>query len=158
MPSNISADTWCEQENVARTPAGVGGDPEPVFELVEIEAGLVTLPECHADPDPAFLDDDMVRAVLVEPGARWFEAFEGSLAGVVSREHRHIADDLTQPDGDVTSAPRHPEGEALNDGDGAVAVHHQPRQGIGLAPDEPGQAWRRSALGPPCDGHRDAPA
>src|SRR2546428_250949 len=24
------------------TPAGVGGDPEPVFELVEIEAGLVT--------------------------------------------------------------------------------------------------------------------
>ena len=143
-------------EDVA--PGGMGGDPQSVLALVEIEAGLVALPERDADLHRAFFHDHVVGAVLVEPGTCGIEALEGGLAGFVGREHGNVADGLPKGADEVTAAPRHPQREALNDGDRAVAVHDEPGQAVGLTPDEPAECWQRSVFRATGNSHRDAPA
>src|SRR5262249_53539752 len=134
------------------------GDPQSVLALVEIVAGLVALSERDADLHRAFFDDHVVGAMLVDPGTRGVEAFEVGLAGFVGREHGNLADGLPKGADEVTSTLRHPQREALNDGDRAVAVHDEPGQAIGLTPDEPAECWRRSVFRATGNSHRDAPA
>src|SRR5262249_59913317 len=108
------------------------GDPQSVLALVEIEAGFVALSERDADLHRAFFDDHVIGAMLVDPGTRGVEAFEVGLAGFVGREHGNLADGLPKGADEVTAALPHPQREALNDGDRAVAVDAGPRQARGL--------------------------
>ena len=112
----------------------------------------MTAADAHEKARGALLDDHRCRARRgrprrVEPARRRLEALQRCGYRIVDAEDGDVADGPAEGRGELGATARHPERDGLEHDDRAVAVDHEPRQRVGLAPHQPGGARTARARG-----------
>ena len=113
-----------------------GADGGVVVELIEVDAGLLSLHQVDLLDEAVDREGDRsIPGAGEESGAR-LKALGLADGGVVALDHGNLAEDPDEGRDDELAPTVHREGEGLEHKMIAVAVDHDPREPVGLAPDE----------------------
>ena len=119
-----------------------GAHSGAVLSLVQVEPGLVAGADRHLEGHAILDDPNRPGPGASGPAEGRREPLQTGRGRVVHVEDGRVGKDAPERGREQGPGARHPQGEALGDQDGPVAVDDQPGQPVGLAPDQPAERRR----------------